>query len=109
MKVEPRCLIKSLDRRRTPEDADAEASIKVKFKEWHAHWQVGAEVHEQEKLWESMELRKEEEAFAPLRVGARRRSAAADKSITEWELTDSMRGYQLICRMNAVVDTHAAP
>ena len=38
------------------EDAEREARVRFKFKEWLAHWQVGLKVHEADKPWESMEL-----------------------------------------------------
>ena len=54
------------------EDAENEAGLQAEFKEWHAHWKVWLKVQEQEKFWDSVELGQQEEALAPLRVGALR-------------------------------------
>ena len=58
--------------KRRVEEATHEARIEVKFMEW----QVGLKVQGQESQWGSMELKKQEEALAPLRVGALSRAEA---------------------------------
>ena len=72
----------------TPEeDAPKEARIWIKFKEWHHHWQVGHEVQSQDKPCESLHLREQDEALAPLKVGMLRKAASACK-VTTLDLGD---------------------
>ena len=59
---------------------------------------------EQAKPWESMELRKQEEALAPPRMGALRKLLRRVRVPQAWELTASLRGYRWICRTSAVVE-----